>query len=72
MGAHIVKPAVVDDGPDGPFSMMLTWKGLMARGRLHGAVMDGFWMHVGDPQARDEAEAKLAALKSKTAIPVNS
>jgi len=22
-------------------------------------VLDGDWMHVGDPQARDQAEAKL-------------
>jgi len=61
MGVHIVKPAVVDDGPEGPFSMMTTWRRLMARGRLHGTVMDGFWMHVGDPQARDAAEARLGA-----------
>ena len=61
MGAHIVKPAVVDDGPEGPFSMMLAWEALIARGRLHGAVMDGFWMHVGDPAARDAAEARLRA-----------
>jgi N-acetyl-alpha-D-muramate 1-phosphate uridylyltransferase len=61
VGVHIVKPQVVDSGPEGPFSMMLSWRELMARGRLHGAVMDGFWMHVGDPQARDEAEAKLKA-----------
>jgi MurNAc alpha-1-phosphate uridylyltransferase len=24
-------------------------------------VMDAFWMHVGDPAARDAAEARLAA-----------
>ena len=32
------------------------------RGRymgLFGAVMDGFWMHVGDPAAREAAEARL-------------
>jgi MurNAc alpha-1-phosphate uridylyltransferase len=28
-------------------------------GRLYGAVMDGFWMHVGDPDAREAAEARL-------------
>ena len=31
------------------------------RGRLHGVVADGLWMHVGDPAARDAAEARLAA-----------
>jgi MurNAc alpha-1-phosphate uridylyltransferase len=61
IGFQICKPQIVDDGPDGPFSLMLAWKRLMAAGRLHGVVMDGFWMHVGDPAARDAAEAKLAA-----------
>jgi N-acetyl-alpha-D-muramate 1-phosphate uridylyltransferase len=59
IGVQILKPAIVDDGPDGPFSLMLSWRELMARGRLHGVVMDGFWMHVGDPEARAAAEARL-------------
>jgi MurNAc alpha-1-phosphate uridylyltransferase len=29
-------------------------------GRLHGVVMDGLWMHVGDPNALAAAEARLA------------
>ena len=33
---------------------------LAHEGRLHGAPLGGFWMHVGDPQAREEAEARLA------------
>jgi MurNAc alpha-1-phosphate uridylyltransferase len=61
VGVQICKPQIVSEGPDGPFSLMLAWKRLMAQGRLHGVVMDGLWMHVGDPQARAEAEAKLAA-----------
>jgi MurNAc alpha-1-phosphate uridylyltransferase len=35
------------------------WKGLAAEGRVHGVSPDGLWMHVGDPGARDAAEAKL-------------
>jgi MurNAc alpha-1-phosphate uridylyltransferase len=35
---------------------------MRARGRLHGVAMAGLWMHVGDPEARDAAEAHLAAL----------
>jgi N-acetyl-alpha-D-muramate 1-phosphate uridylyltransferase len=31
------------------------------KGRLFGLVLDGPWLHVGDPQARDEAEAFLQA-----------
>jgi len=61
IGVQILKPQIVDDGPDGPFSVFTSWMQVQARGRLHGAVMDGFWMHVGDPKARDEAEARLRA-----------
>jgi MurNAc alpha-1-phosphate uridylyltransferase len=31
------------------------------QGRLYGLVLDGAWLHVGDPQARDDAEAFLTA-----------
>jgi len=34
-------------------------------GRAYGAPLDGFWMHVGDPNARDEAEAILAKQNGK-------
>lgn len=60
MGVHITKPQVVDDGPDGPFSLGPVWRELATKGRLFGCVLDGDWMHVGDPAARDEAEARLA------------
>jgi len=59
MGVHITKPQIVEDGPDGPFSLSQAWRELAPKGRIHGRVLDGFWMHVGDPQSRDEAEAKL-------------
>lgn len=61
MGVHITKPQIVDDGPDGPFSLSQIWRRMATRGRLHGRVLNGFWMHVGDPVSRDEAEAKLRA-----------
>lgn len=61
IGVQIIKPQTVDDGPEGPFSLFATWMKLMAAGRLHGVVMDGFWMHVGDPAAREAAEARLTA-----------
>lgn len=60
MGVHITRPQVVDDGPDGPFSLSHVWRRLAAEGRLFGTVLDGDWMHVGDPEARDAAEARLA------------
>lgn len=59
VGAHICKPAITAEGPEGPFSLLPIWKGLAAKGRVHGVSPEGLWMHVGDPGARDLAEAKL-------------
>ncbi|WP_309628952.1 N-acetylmuramate alpha-1-phosphate uridylyltransferase MurU [Brevundimonas sp.] len=61
MGVHITRPDYAAGGPDGPFSLSPLWRASAAAGRLYGCVLDGDWMHVGDPQARDEAEARLAA-----------
>ncbi|WP_374575466.1 nucleotidyltransferase family protein [Phenylobacterium sp.] len=60
VGVQIIRPQVLDDAPDGAFSMVPVWRRTAADGRLFGAVMDGFWMHVGDPGAREAAEARLA------------
>jgi MurNAc alpha-1-phosphate uridylyltransferase len=60
MGVHICRPDYVADGPDGPFSLSGFWRRSAAAGRLYGCVLDGDWMHVGDPGARDAAEARLA------------
>ena len=60
MGVHITRPGYADHGPDGAFSLSPLWRKSAAEGRLFGCVLDGDWMHVGDPQARDQAEAKLA------------
>lgn len=61
MGVHITRPDYADGGPDGSFSLSPLWRRSAAEGRLFGCVLDGDWMHVGDPQARDEAEARLTA-----------
>ena len=61
MGVHITRPDYADGGPDGPFSLSPLWRRSAAEGRLFGCVLDGDWMHVGDPRARDEAEARLTA-----------
>lgn len=60
MGVHICRPDYVAEGPEGPFSLSGLWRESAAAGRLHGCVLNGDWMHVGDPQARDEAEVRLA------------
>ena len=60
MGVHITGPGYADHGPDGPFSLSPLWRASAAAGRLYGCVLDGDWMHVGDPVSRDEAEARLS------------
>jgi MurNAc alpha-1-phosphate uridylyltransferase len=64
MGVQIVDPCVVDEEPLEPFSFMRIWRRLRQQGRLFGAPLGGFWMHVGDPEARAQAEARLAAARS--------
>ena len=60
-GVHITRPDYADRGPDGPFSLSGLWRQSASEGRLYGCVLDGDWMHVGDPGARDEAEARLTS-----------
>ncbi len=60
VGVHICKPSVVADGPEGPFGLLPIWKRLTQVGRVHGVSPKGLWMHVGDPGARDAAQARLA------------
>lgn len=59
IGFAILKPEVLDAEPEGGFSIIPTWHRLQREGRLFGVAMDGFWMHVGDPAARDAAEQRL-------------
>jgi MurNAc alpha-1-phosphate uridylyltransferase len=62
MGVQIVNPAVIDAEPLEPFSFTRVWRRLAREERLFGAPLGGFWMHVGDPSAREAAEARLAAV----------
>jgi MurNAc alpha-1-phosphate uridylyltransferase len=61
MGVQIVDPRIVDAEPLEPFSFTRIWRTLADEGRLYGAPLGGYWMHVGDPEARAQAEARLAA-----------
>jgi MurNAc alpha-1-phosphate uridylyltransferase len=65
MGVQIVDPAIVDCEPLEPFSFTRIWRRLAKERRLHGAPLGGYWMHVGDPQARIEAESRLAAAAAR-------
>jgi len=63
-GVQIVHPRLFADAPEGAFSTNIMWDRAIAQGRLFGTVLDGTWIHVGTPQAREEAEAALAALSA--------
>jgi MurNAc alpha-1-phosphate uridylyltransferase len=59
MGVHITRPSIIGSIAEDAFSLSKIWRALAPQGRLKGAVLDGDWMHVGDPAARDAAEARL-------------
>jgi N-acetyl-alpha-D-muramate 1-phosphate uridylyltransferase len=61
MGVHITKPQIVDGVDEAAFSLAKIWRERAPQGRITGVVMEGDWMHVGDPEARDVAEARLAS-----------
>lgn len=58
-GVQVVRPELLAAEPVEPFSFKRIWERSIAAGRLHGGTLDGFWMHVGDPAARDAAEARI-------------
>ena len=59
-GISIVHPRLLQNTPDGPFSLNLVWDRAIADGRMCGIPLDGTWMHVGDPAAVMAAERCLA------------
>lgn len=64
MGVHILDPRPIYADPRDHFGLYPTsgpyWADWAAERRLHGMVMEGDWMHVGDPEALKDAEARLA------------
>ena len=63
-GVQIVHPRLFAGAPQGAFSTNIMWDRAIAAGTLFGSVLDGTWIHVGTPEAREEAEAALAALSA--------
>lgn len=55
-GVSIAHPRLLEGAPAGKFSLNRPWDGAIARGRLHGILLDGTWMHVGTPEALADAE----------------
>lgn len=56
-GLQIIRPALLDGTPDGPFSTRLLWDKAMAADRMRAIIHDGPWMHVGDAQGLALANA---------------
>ncbi|HJS85223.1 MAG TPA: nucleotidyltransferase family protein [Acetobacteraceae bacterium] len=60
-GAQIIGPALLEQAPDGAFSMNLLWDRAIAAGRARAVVHDGPWFHLSTPADLAEAEAILNA-----------
>jgi MurNAc alpha-1-phosphate uridylyltransferase len=59
-GASILAPSLLDGAPDGAFSLNQPWNTAIATGRAFGIVLEGVWMHVGDPAALAAAEELIS------------
>jgi N-acetyl-alpha-D-muramate 1-phosphate uridylyltransferase len=58
-GVQVFKPELAAREPGRAFSTSQIWRRLAKEGRLRGVELRGRWMHVGDPTAREAAEACL-------------
>lgn len=59
-GAAIINPAIFENTPNEAFSMNLLFDRAIEANRLYGARMEGIWLHVGTPEAIQEAENAIA------------
>ncbi len=59
-GVSIASPRLMRDTPEGAFSLNRVWDRALEEHRLYGVVLEGTWMHVGDPAALAAAEALIA------------
>lgn len=63
-GVSIIHPCMFKGETERPFSLNRIWDRAIAARRLYGVVLDGQWMHVGTPQALDDATAAIARAAS--------
>ncbi|MBA3511633.1 MAG: nucleotidyltransferase family protein [Sphingomonas sp.] len=59
-GLQIISKRLLRDAPEGPFSTNLFWDRAIAEGRCYGAVHQGLWFDVGNPEAIRATEQVLA------------
>jgi MurNAc alpha-1-phosphate uridylyltransferase len=60
-GVQLIRSAILDSMPPGPFSMNRAWDAALAQGRLRAVVHDGIWFHLSTPPDLHEAEQILEA-----------
>lgn len=65
-GVQIFKPSMARPYPLEKFSRTVIWQKSIERGRVFGMPIPGVWMHVGDPETLEAADAILAG---ETALP---
>lgn len=58
-GVSIAHPRLFENSEPGVFSLNREWDEALHRGRVYGTRLDGYWMHVGTPDALAEAERCL-------------
>ncbi len=60
-GIGIIKPELFHDCPAGPQRLSPYFFAAAEKGRLFGQRLDGRWLHVGTPEAIEQAEETVAA-----------
>jgi MurNAc alpha-1-phosphate uridylyltransferase len=60
-GLQILHPRILENCPEGAFSLNVLYDRAIAAGRLFGIEHTGRWFHVGTPAGLDLAEAALGA-----------
>lgn len=66
-GAIAMTTQLLDNAPEGAFSLNRTFDEAIARGRLFGLMLDGDWITAGTPEAIGAAEAQLEKLAREAA-----
>lgn len=64
-GAIAMNSSLLDDMPEGPFSLNTCFDTAIAAGRLHGILLHGHWLTVGTPEAIGDAERTIAGFTTQ-------
>jgi N-acetyl-alpha-D-muramate 1-phosphate uridylyltransferase len=66
-GVSIAHPRLFEGAPSGAFSLNHMWDRAIASGRLYGLPLTGLWMHVGTPEAVEQAGQLLSRAEQENA-----